>query len=352
MKNLSVVIILIFLATICFGQQHSFYIFNTSRFARTIGLGNAFTGLADDIETVYYNSSGLANLDYYAAVYSKGQGSALIINDYTSDDFALILPVAKKIGIFAFSIDRFSLLEGEYKELLYRLHFARHIFENFSLGTSINYYRLSTESPSVGTEERDDSAGVFDISFSALYKLPITVIPSIDNETRFGFQLQNLVDSDVSVNDNKDSKHQSLRVGFSIAIIPKFEKPLSLIPLKFIIVADVVFYGSGYKFDVFQPNFGLELVLFEILHLRYGRENELDINSSYDYSPQHPVKRYGMGLTIPLHKFINDFEMLEFAFDYSYSDWDKIDESNPMWSPISRDLPIRDSFSIKLYFQY
>ena len=164
MKNLIVVLTILFLVTICFGQQASFFTFNTSRFARVIGLGNAFTGLADDIETVYYNSAGLANLDYYAAIYSKGQGFAFIIDDYTSDDFALIFPIAKKIGIFALSVDRFLLLEGEYKEHIYRFHFARHLFQNFSVGTSINYYRLSTESRYVGTEERDNPAGVFDMS--------------------------------------------------------------------------------------------------------------------------------------------------------------------------------------------
>jgi hypothetical protein len=352
MKNLSVVLTILFLSTNCFGQQHSFFTFNTSRFARTIGLGNAFTGLADDIEAVYYNSAGLANFDYYGAVYSKGQGFAFIIEDYTSDDFALILPIAKEIGIFAFSIDRFLLLEGEYKEHIYRLHFARQLFENFSLGTSINHYRHSMESLSVGSEERDNSAGVFDISLSALFKLPITVNPSIDNETRFGFQFQNLIDSDVRINDNTDSKHQTLRVGLSTAIIPKFQKQLSLMPLKFIIVADAVFYGGNYKFDVFQPNFGLELALFEILKLRYGRENEIDINNSSNNSPQHPAKRYGIGLSIPLHKFIPNIEMAEVSFDYGYSDWDKIDESKPMVPSHFSDLTIRESFTIKVYFKY
>jgi hypothetical protein len=350
MKQIVVILAILGFLSSSYGQESQFFEFNTSRFARVIGLGNAFTGLADDIESVYYNSSGLANLDYYAVAYSKGQGFTFIIDDYIAEDFAVVLPVFKKLGIFALSLNRLSLLDFDFKENIFQLHFARMLVENLSIGASINYYHMEFDSKSID----ETSGNAFDMSVSALYIIPITSIPGIINETRFGLQMQNLLDSDVhyTVGIDPNPKHQTLRVGLSTAIIPKIQKQLYLIPLKLIIVADAVFYGSSYKFDVFQPNFGLELALFEILKFRYGRENEIDINSSYDYSPQHPVKRYGVGLTLPLHKLITNFEMVEISFDYSYSDWDNIDESNPIASFFSVDLPIRDSFSLKIYFQY
>ncbi len=357
MKQIMVILAILGFLTSCFGQQDQFFEFKTSRFARVVGLGNAFTGLADDIESVYYNSAGLANLDYYAAAYSKGQGFAFIIDDYVADDFAVVLPVFKKLGIFALSLNRFSLLDYTFKENIYQLHFARQLFENFSIGASINYYHIYFESLfNVFQETVSDeiSGNAFDMSLSALYLVPITSIPGIINETRFGLQMQNLFDSDVRYTEDMDpnSKYQTLRVGLSTAVIPKIQKQFNLIPLKLIIVGDAVFYGSGYKFGAFQPNFGLELALFEILKFRYGRENEIDINASYDYSPQHPVKRYGIGLSLPLHKFISKFKKVEVSIDYSYSDWDKIDESKPIFPYVSKDLPIRDSITLKIYFQY
>jgi hypothetical protein len=149
----------------------------------------------------------------------------------------------------------------------------------------------------------------------------------------------------------KEPKHQVLRSGLSIAFVPEMQKLNDLTPIKFIIVADAVFFGSGYKFNLFQPNYGLELALFEVIKVRYGRENEEVIGDAYEYSPQHPVHRYGFGLTLPLHQLFTGAKRLELSFDYSYSNWDQIDESQPILPWISKDLPVRDSFSLKLCYQ-
>lgn len=143
MKQLVVIVTIFCLFTICFGQQGQFSYLNTSRYARVVSLANAFTGLADDIETVYYNSAGIALLEYYAFSYSKGQGSAFVINDYNADDMALILPTFKKIGIFALSIDRLLLFDNDYSQNLYRIHYGRNVFEKLAIGASFNYYHLS-----------------------------------------------------------------------------------------------------------------------------------------------------------------------------------------------------------------
>ena len=147
-------------------------------------------------------------------------------------------------------------------------------------------------------------------------------------------------------------KHQVLRAGLSTIITPELPRVMNLNPVKFLIVADAVFYGSEYTFREWQPNFGLELTLLEILKFRYGRENEKQIKDDYDYSPQHPVKRYGAGITLPLHKWISSFNKIEIAFDYSNSDWDKIDESNNSFSFWGNEPPIREAYSLKVYFQY
>ena len=359
MRLLKVITIILILATISSGQQGQYSEFNTSRYARVVGLGNAFTGLADDIETVYYNSAGLANLDYYSVSYSDGQGTTFAFNDYTADNFALLLPTFSNIGKFALSITRLKFnLMSTFTQSLYRLHYARNISDQLSIGASVNYYHLFVSSYSTVTHpggiDKELSGNTFDISLSALYSIPIMFIPGIINETRFGFQMQNLFDTDVNISNEFEPhpKHQILRMGASTSIIPKLPTVLRLNPIKFIVVADAVFYGSEYDFNLWQPNFGIELKLFEILSLRYGRENENEIGEAYFYSPQHPVKRYGIGLSVPLHKFLTDYEKLELSFDYSYSDWDKLDETQPMMRYFSNDLPIQESFSVKLAFQF
>ncbi|MEN8192860.1 MAG: hypothetical protein ABFS12_08590 [Bacteroidota bacterium] len=359
MRLLKIITIILSLGSISFGQRGAFSEFNTSRYARVVALGNAFTGLADDIEAVYYNSAGLANLDYYSASYSNGHGYAFVFDDYTASNFALLLPTFNDIGKFALSATQLKFNLGDnFSQNLYRLHFARNILDNFSIGASINYYHISADSYSLIFQpdgvDKEFSGNAFDISLSALYSLPIEFIPGILNETRFGLQMQNLFDTDVNYSNELDpnQKHQTLRIGASTSIIPKLPTVLKLNPIKFILVADAVYYGSEYDFNLWQPNFGLELKLFEIISLRYGRENENKIGDAYTSSSQHPVKRYGIGLSIPLHKFITDYDKLEISFDYSYSDWDKLDETQPMIRYFSDDLPIRESFSVKAAFQF
>lgn len=52
----------LFTVTLC---QRAFGELNTFRYTRTVSCGNAFTGLTDRIEMVYYNSAGIANLNFY-----------------------------------------------------------------------------------------------------------------------------------------------------------------------------------------------------------------------------------------------------------------------------------------------
>jgi len=359
MKRIIFVWIIFSFTAICCGQQYEFGEFNTSRYARVIGLGNAFTGLADDIETVYYNSAGLATLDHYIASYSNGQGFTFVTNDATINDFAFVLPTFKEYGIFALSLDRLYYDDIDYSQNLYRLHFARPIFDNFYAGVSLNYYHsfygsyTSVTSPDDIIEE-EITGNSIDLSLSVLYFMPIISFSDIKNEARIGIQMQNVFDTDIHYNkfDWSFAKGQTLRIGFSNSLTPGFETMFDLVPFKMIIVADAVFYGGEYKFNLWQPNYGLELALFEMIKLRYGRENEFEINNVYSYSPQYPVNRFGIGLVLPIWRLFDTQNKLQISFDYSYSDWDKIDESKSFSFINPKDLPIRDAFSLKVSFQH
>jgi hypothetical protein len=84
--------------------------------------------------------------------------------------------------------------------------------------------------------------------------------------------------------------------------------------------------GADYEFSEWQPNYGIELTLLEVIQLSFGRENEIQIKETYSYTPQYPVNRYGFGIKIPFQKLLDLTYKLELKFDYSISDWQKIDE--------------------------
>jgi hypothetical protein len=111
--------------------------------ARQAGLGNAFTAIADDVYSTYYNPSGLAQLHrseftaYYAKLYSG-------LTDGSSIDRSFIAyghPTAKH-GTFGFSYLDLSLA-GLYSESAFALHYATAFRERWNLGGSIKYLKKS-----------------------------------------------------------------------------------------------------------------------------------------------------------------------------------------------------------------
>ncbi len=355
MKRL--IILLFAFSTICSSQNGAYSDFNTSRYTRVISLGNAFTGLADDIETVYYNSAGLAFLNYYGAIYSKGQGFFFIIDEYRAENFAILIPTFN-IGKFAVSGDRLSAYD--ISQNLLRLHFATNFSNHFAIGTSVNYY-YSRSKRNEPISQSETFAQAVDISLSLLFIKSEVNISGSSNEARLGIQLQNVFDTDIQHEDyllsnfrvNPFLKHQSLRTGISFIINPQIQPILNLNPAKVKIVFDLVFYGKNYKSNLLQTNFGIELTILEFVNIRYGRENEKELNNIYSYSPQHPAKRFGIGLKLPIHELLDRKDIIELSFDYGFSDWDKIDETKRFKvEDFVFDKPVKDSFSIKIAFLF
>ncbi|MGE5402172.1 MAG: hypothetical protein ACM3S2_17375 [Ignavibacteriales bacterium] len=107
---MKIVKIILFVLLIYFNasaQSGAFYLYNTSRFARVIRLGDAYTGVAKGLESMYYNTAGLANIDYYGAAFSNGHGICLMLFDKaTPNDYTAVAPLPKNCGTVGFSIKR------------------------------------------------------------------------------------------------------------------------------------------------------------------------------------------------------------------------------------------------------
>jgi uncharacterized protein UPF0164 len=111
--------------------------------ARQAGMGNAFTALADDVYSTYYNPAGLAQLHrseftaYYAKLYSGLTDGSSIGRDY----IAYGHPTAKH-GTFGFSYLSLSLA-GLYDESTMAFHYAHAYREKWNFGGSLKILKKS-----------------------------------------------------------------------------------------------------------------------------------------------------------------------------------------------------------------
>jgi hypothetical protein len=336
--------------------QEFYEILGTSHYARTIRLGNAYTGVAEGTEAIYYNIAGLADLTGYSALYSNGHGFAFFIEDTRLNDYAIAFPLPNEIGSIGISLQTFTApnLSSDFGLDLYSLGYARKIINNLSAGLTINYYHLSANSTSASDPDMLNkiTGSSFDINLGILYELPLQIKLTENDKFKIGLQLKNILNSQLQFNEDVEGNYlfQDLRIGLSYSYQPNFDKVYDLDPLKILFSFDAVFQGSKYDYTEWQPNYGIEATILEILQLSYGRENENQIKETYSYSPQHPVNRYGFGLNIPIDYLLNLNYKAILSINYSISDWQKIKEDNPEFNPFGIKSIDKNAISVGLTF--
>jgi hypothetical protein len=306
-------VFLLILSTLCLSQSGQFWYFNTSRFSRSIGLGNAYTGVAEGIETTFYNSAGISDIEELILAYSNGDGKA-IDSEFTSHDVGFVLPLQRFKGSVAFTYSDIRLENPLWNQMLYRLHFGSVVLPSFSVGGSINYYHMDL------LEEYN--ANAWDFSLSFLYHTSGLDREKLDDLIKIGFQLQNVLGTNVKNNQNLSSEplFQLFRAGISYSLSP-FLNYFNNIRL--MLAGDIVSEGVDYSFESLRGNLGIEVELYRYFYFRYGRENQIK-SSDYDFSTGS-VNRFGLGSKIPLHRFFN-LKYFDILLDYSYSHWPEIDE--------------------------
>jgi hypothetical protein len=264
-------------------------IYNTSRFARVIRLGGVYTGIAEGPEALFYNAAGIAFDQSYSFITSNGQGYAVFVEDPGNLDFALLVPYIGH-GNIGLSVNTFSFSLFDEKSIqnIYSLSYGRKFSENLALGIALNYYYLKLSDIYVTGPDSPEgylsyfSAGTFDINLSALYLFPADFRLSERDKLKAGFQLKNILSTKMKYQfrhldgfpDADQNKFQNIRIGVSYNYIPLDYKLSGFHPVGFTAAFDAVFMGAKYNFEEWQPNYGLELALFELLQISFGRENE------------------------------------------------------------------------------
>ncbi|MFZ1520133.1 MAG: hypothetical protein WAU11_15245 [Ignavibacteriaceae bacterium] len=345
-------VFLFFIQPINIISQSFYELLGSSHYARVIRIGNAYAGVAEGVESIYYNVAGLANFNGYGVLYSNGHGYAFYIDDSRLNDFTLALQLPDSIGTAALSLQTFTspTLSDDFGMYLYTLSFARKLFDQFSAGINVNYFYETNEYGLFADPSaiKVYNASAFDLSLGLLYELPNEFKLSNYDKFNVGFQIKNLLNNQLHY-DETGLEHylfQEIRLGLGYLLDLQLEKVYGFNPITIQLSADAVFQGSDYAFREWQPNYGIEITTMEIVQLSYGRENEKQIKKTYDYSPQHPVSRYGIGLNIPIERIINLPYKCHLNINYCISDWQKIDENMGTGYPFYVEEFDNNAFSV------
>lgn len=284
---------------------------------RAIGMGGAFTAVADDISAIYWNPGGTANINNSEAVFNHTSLFADVKHDFAA--FATNLSGFGTIGAFVsvLTMDEMKVRTIENPEgtgelfsfntLVLGLNYSRFLTTNFSIGFNVKYI----------TENLwHMNASGFAIDIGTLYKIPVLnelrIASSISN---FGTKMQ-LAGRDVTVIHSSGAGNENI-INSNIEL-DKFDLPLIF---RFGISADVVKSGSTrltVDVDAIHPNdnseyinTGLEFAWNEILFLRTGYNSLFEVDSE-------------KGLTLGVGFNYRTFGIVKLKVDYAYQDFGKL----------------------------
>ena len=331
---------LLLLPSLSFAQNSNLIFAQPNTFGigpRAIGMGGAFTAIADDASAAYWNPAGLSQISSYeisissAPVYFQNNinPNAPVTTGFSDnfgfpwvESFQLIIPLAKDntLGLSYFrpyhpQINYFSgnavltslqeadgsyLLNPTFQEseivLSYAARFAG--INNFSVG--INVKRVTNDSsyieyfsqddPSINSELAGPGIGVvgYGVDLGILYRIPIT---KYSEEFRIGLSLQNLVSqvqytNGLIVSPTTSGEPVSLNVGagFETPIPPQITLGLAykndylfkirnITDLDFDQISDTRFDSSNNKII----RFGTEFWFFnDVVGIRGGYSSQLN----------------------------------------------------------------------------
>lgn len=284
---------------------------------RAIGMGGAFTSIADDITAVYWNPGGTANIQSNEVYFNHSNLYLDISNDFAAistnvSGFGSIGAFVSVLSVDEMLVRTVEQPEGtgeffDYGSIVVGLNYSRFLTENFSIGFNAKYISESIWNM---------SATGFAIDVGTLYKIPVLnelrIAASVLN---FGTKMQ-LAGRDVTqivpagagggnyINSNLE--------------LDKFDLPLLF---RFGISADVVKEGTSrltVAVDAIHPNdhteyinSGLEYAWNEIIHLRAGYNALFEENSEKGLT-------FGFGLNYRI------VDLVKVKLDYAYQDFGRL----------------------------
>ncbi len=210
--------------------------------ARARGMGGAYTGVADDVNSLYFNPAGLANVKLEAQVgFSQLYGKPF--SEFKTAAVGAQLP--KKLGTLAIAARLFDVNFEDEHLMSEQIWTAGHAFNlqndihsQISVGYSVNYHRLQFID-----EDTDDAFG-FDLGATAF----------LHGRTKLGFSVSNL---NQAVMGESNQHTLPSRLALGVSYIP-YENVITSLDVKKDFAKETEFMG------------GVEVRLFEPLAVRFG----------------------------------------------------------------------------------
>lgn len=284
---------------------------------RAIGMGGAFTSVADDILSTYWNPSGTASITSNEVFFNHTDLYLDIKHDYAA--FATNLSDFGTVGLFVsvLSMDEMEVRTIENPEgtgeffdagaLVVGLNYSRFLTENFSIGFNFKYVNESIWHM---------SANGFALDVGTLYKIPILnefrIAASISN---FGTKMQ-LSGRDVTktiasgstgrdiLNANLELDHFDLPLLFRFGVSADLLKSESS---RLTLAVDAVHPNDHSEYI----NSGLEYSWNEILFIRGGYNSLFETDSE-------------KGLTVGFGLNYRLIDAIKIKLDYAYQDFGRL----------------------------
>lgn len=289
--------------------------------ARAVGMGGAYTAVANDISAMYWNPGGLASVKSNEAYFNHTSLYADIGFDYAS--FASYLDGVGTIGasVSVLSIDEMKVRTIEKPEgtgemfdigsIVIGLSYARNLTENFSIGVNVKYINESIYNMS--------STG-FGIDIGTVYRIPVLnelrIASSISN---FGTKMR-LEGRDALVitpsgasGDNLINSNLELDA-FDLPLLFRFGLSSDIIKLessRLTVAVDAIHPNDHTEYI----NSGAEYSWNEMVFIRAGW------NALFEKDSEKGLT-LGVGLNYRLADYVT------FKFDYAYEDYGRLKEAH------------------------